>query len=90
MDLLPCVDDIEGIVCRGLTAATRDDAHQESYEDDSAHVESLALAYANAALLFWAAIVAPSHLLQGTARSARVHSPSTPIRLPSAPESLSR
>jgi hypothetical protein len=42
VDLLPGVDDdSEGIVCRGLTAATRDDAHQERYEDDRAHVESL-------------------------------------------------
>jgi hypothetical protein len=86
MDLLPCVDDNgEGIVCRGLTAATRDDAHQEGYEDDSAHMESLSLAYANA-LLFRAAIVAPNHLLQGTARSARVHMRNTPIRSPNAPE----
>jgi hypothetical protein len=90
MDLLPCVDDdIEGIVRRGLTAATRDDAHQESYEDDSAHVESVSFGICKC-MLFRAAIVAPNQLLQRTARSARVHSPSTPIRLPSAPESLSR
>jgi hypothetical protein len=51
MDLLPCVDDDgEGIVGRGLAAATRDDAHQESYQDDSAYMESLSLAYANALL----------------------------------------
>jgi hypothetical protein len=89
MDLLPCVDDIEGVVFRGLTAATRDDADEESYEDDGAHVESVSFGICKC-MLFRAAMVAPSHLLQGTARSAMVHSASTPIRSPSAPESLSR